>query len=50
VVNASNIEKDWNWIKAQNTFGVEMVNMSDDMSLLAVQGLMRLKRCKNYGC
>lgn len=38
VVNASNIEKDWNWIKAHNTFGVEMVNMSDDMSLLAVQG------------
>ena len=38
VVNASNIEKDWNWIKDHNTFGVEMVNMSDDMSLLAVQG------------
>ena len=38
VVNASNIEKDWNWIKEHNTFGVEMVNMSDDMSLLAVQG------------
>lgn len=38
VVNASNIEKDWNWIKNHNTFGVEMVNMSDDMSLLAVQG------------
>jgi aminomethyltransferase len=38
VVNASNIDKDWNWIKQHNTFGVEMVNMSDDMSLLAVQG------------
>lgn len=38
VVNASNIEKDWNWIKQHNTFGVEMLNMSDDMSLLAVQG------------
>ncbi|MBL0308927.1 MAG: glycine cleavage system aminomethyltransferase GcvT [Bacteroidetes bacterium] len=38
VVNASNIEKDWNWIKKHNTFGVEMVNMSDDLSLLAVQG------------
>jgi aminomethyltransferase len=38
VVNASNIEKDWNWIKKHNTFGVEMVNMSDQMSLLAVQG------------
>jgi aminomethyltransferase len=38
VVNASNIEKDWNWIKEHNTFGVEMSNMSDDLSLLAVQG------------
>ncbi len=38
IVNASNIEKDWNWISKHNTFGVEMVNMSDDMSLLAVQG------------
>lgn len=38
VVNASNIDKDWNWIKRHNTFGVEMINMSDDMSLLAVQG------------
>ncbi len=38
VVNASNIEKDWNWISKHNTFGVEMVNMSEDMSLLAVQG------------
>src|ERR1051326_1445190 len=38
VVNASNIEKDWNWIEKHNTFGVEMKNMSDDMSLFAVQG------------
>jgi aminomethyltransferase len=38
VVNASNLEKDWNWIKQHNTFGVEMQNMSDDLSLLAVQG------------
>lgn len=38
VVNASNIDKDWNWIKKFNSFGVEMTNMSDDMSLLAVQG------------
>ena len=43
VVNASNIEKDWNWIKAHNTFGVEMVNMSDEMSLLAVQGPNAIK-------
>jgi aminomethyltransferase len=38
VVNASNIEKDWNWISEHNKFGVEMKNMSDDMSLFAVQG------------
>ncbi len=38
VVNASNIKKDWDWIKKYNTYGVEMVDMSDDMSLLAVQG------------
>lgn len=38
VVNASNIEKDWEWIKKQNTFGAEMKNISDQTSLLAVQG------------
>ena len=38
VVNASNIEKDWDWISKYNTKGVEMVNISDDTSLLAVQG------------
>ena len=38
VVNASNIEKDWNWISSHNSFGVEMNNVSDDWSLLAVQG------------
>lgn len=38
VVNASNIEKDWNWISKHNTFGVEMHNESNDWSLLAVQG------------
>jgi aminomethyltransferase len=43
VVNASNIEKDWNWISKHNTFGVEMENMSDNMSLLAVQGPNAIK-------
>ena len=38
VVNASNIEKDWNWIAKHNTFGVEMENLSDEYSLLAIQG------------
>ena len=38
VVNASNIDKDWNWISSHNTFGVDMVNASSDYSLFAVQG------------
>ena len=38
VVNASNIEKDWNWISSQNDLGVEMKNLSEDYSLLAIQG------------
>lgn len=38
VVNASNIEKDWNWIAKFNSKGVDMVNMSDEMCLFAVQG------------
>ena len=38
VVNASNIEKDWNWISQYNDLGVEMKNLSDDYSLLAIQG------------
>ena len=38
VVNASNIEKDWNWISKYNTENVEMHNISDKTGLLAVQG------------
>src|SRR5690554_6528511 len=38
VVNASNIEKDWEWISKFNTEGVEMIDISDKTSLLAVQG------------
>ena len=38
VVNASNIEKDWNWIESQNTFKASMRNLSDDYALLAIQG------------
>ena len=38
VVNASNIEKDWNWISQHNDLGVEMQNLSNDYSLLAIQG------------
>lgn len=38
VVNASNIQKDWLWIKQHNNFGVEMEDISDRTTLLAVQG------------
>jgi aminomethyltransferase len=38
VVNASNIEKDWAWINSQNTFDAQLENISDHMSLVAVQG------------
>jgi aminomethyltransferase len=38
VVNASNIDKDWAHISAHNTFGAEMVNISEKTTLLAVQG------------
>lgn len=38
VVNASNIEKDWNWCVSHNTEGAELENASDTMGQLAVQG------------
>jgi len=38
VVNASNIEKDWNWISKFNTEGVEMKDISERTALLAIQG------------
>ncbi len=38
VVNASNIEKDWNWISSHNSFDCQLENQSDEISLLAVQG------------
>ncbi|MDN3202648.1 glycine cleavage system aminomethyltransferase GcvT [Algoriphagus sediminis] len=38
VVNASNIEKDWEWINEHNTMGAKLTNISDDISLFAVQG------------
>lgn len=43
VVNASNIEKDWNWIFKFNTKGAEMINISDDTCLFAVQGPKAVK-------
>jgi aminomethyltransferase len=47
VVNASNIEKDWNWISSQNDLGVEMKNVSEEYSLLAIQGPKRLNLCNH---
>ncbi len=38
VVNAANIEKDWNWVVSQNDIGAEIENSSDNISQLAIQG------------
>ncbi len=38
VVNAANIEKDWNWVVSQNDVGAELENASDEISQLAIQG------------
>jgi len=52
VVNASNIEKDWNWLVSQNSEGAELENASDDIAQLAIQGpaatlvLQKLTKCE----
>ncbi len=38
VVNASNIDKDWNWVVIHNTFGAKLTNLSDSTCLFAIQG------------
>ena len=43
VVNASNMDKDWNWLKQNDSWGVDMKNISDNTSLLAIQGPDALK-------
>lgn len=44
VVNASNIDKDWNWLVKQNkNFGAELYNASDETSQLAIQGPLAMK-------
>ena len=48
VVNASNIEKDWNWINSLNTFDAKLENISDRMSLLAVQGPKAVDTLKGF--
>lgn len=43
VVNASNIEKDWQWIASKNVMDAEMRNISEEYSLLAIQGPMAME-------
>ncbi len=43
VVNASNIEKDWNWLTSKNTFDVRMEDISERAGLLAIQGPLAVK-------
>ncbi len=43
VVNAANIDKDWEWCNSQNKMGAELTNVSDDISQLAVQGPLALQ-------
>ena len=38
VVNASNIQKDWDWLQSKNDIGAEMMDVSEQFSLLAIQG------------
>src|SRR5690606_33303012 len=38
VVNASNIDKDWEWVNKHNTIGAKLTNISDGISLFAIQG------------
>lgn len=43
VVNAANIEKDWNWVSSIEGYDVKLTNKSEDYSLLAVQGPLAVK-------
>ncbi len=43
VVNASNMQKDWDWMVSQNKMGAELYNASDEIAQLAVQGPLALK-------
>ncbi|GIV30728.1 MAG: aminomethyltransferase [Saprospiraceae bacterium] len=38
VVNAANIEKDWNWLQQENTFDARLIDISEETGLIAVQG------------
>lgn len=48
VVNASNLQKDWDWIQKNNSFDAKLENISDHMSLLAVQGPKALETLKGF--
>ena len=43
VVNAANIDKDWNWVTSQNDMGAVLYNASDEIAQLAIQGPLALK-------
>ena len=43
VVNASNIEKDWNFLMNKNNYNAQLINVSDSFSLMAIQGPNALK-------
>lgn len=47
VVNAANIEKDWEWVSGQNINDADIRNASGEISQLAIQGPLALKRCKS---
>lgn len=47
VVNASNIQKDWEWIVSNNSFGAELTDISGNISLLAIQGPKAIAALQN---
>ena len=47
VVNAGNIQKDWEWVNKQNTMGAIVEDASEHTALLAVQGPKATSFCKN---
>ena len=49
VVNASNIAKDFKWLNSINNFDCQIINESDDISLLAIQGPESLKLLFDLG-
>ncbi len=48
VVNAGNIQKDWDWIQSHNNFDAQLENISDHMGLLAVQGPKAVDTLKGF--